>query len=187
MSAFGLVFSLAGLVLGLSLAEVLRGLTKAMKTRRKMRIGWLTPLLALLVCFDLTSFWTSAWELHDAIPPTWPALFLGFVITGTYYAAATMVFPDEPNEWESYDAYFFAHKRLVLGAVLTCNVIVLLIAVVMRGLPQPDLRAWLTQYSFFPLLVVAIAVKWRWLNLVLLSVLSALYPLGALMGALFPR
>ena len=62
MSNFEFVFSLFGLLLGLALAEVLGGLGTAIQSRRKVRIGWLTPLLGLVIALDLTSFWTIALE-----------------------------------------------------------------------------------------------------------------------------
>lgn len=43
VSAFEFVFSLLGLLLGFSLIEVLGGLSKALKARKSVRIGWLTP------------------------------------------------------------------------------------------------------------------------------------------------
>ena len=47
--AFDFVFSLFGLRLGLSLAEVLGGLARTLKQRKSVRLGWLTPLLGLMV------------------------------------------------------------------------------------------------------------------------------------------
>ena len=60
MEAFNFVFSLFSIVLGLALGEAFSGLGKALQSRRKVRIGWL-PLLALIVAFDIISFWTTAW------------------------------------------------------------------------------------------------------------------------------
>lgn len=61
MSNFDFVFTLFGLLLGLSLAEVLGGFGRALQKRRKVRIGWLTPLLGLVVLLDVSSFWLVAW------------------------------------------------------------------------------------------------------------------------------
>ena len=56
MSAFEFFFSFYGLLLGLSVAVIATGLATAIQHRKKIRIGWLTPLLALLVALDVASF-----------------------------------------------------------------------------------------------------------------------------------
>ena len=43
MSGFEFSFSLFGLLLGLALAEGLGGLSRALKARHEVRIGWLGP------------------------------------------------------------------------------------------------------------------------------------------------
>src|SRR5438045_635272 len=75
--AFDFVFSLFGLLLGLSLAEVLGGLARTLKQRKVVRLGWLTPLLGLLVMVDLASSWALAWSLRDSIPANFLTLVIG--------------------------------------------------------------------------------------------------------------
>ncbi len=68
MDNFSFVFSLFGLLMGLALAEVIGGFGGAIELRHKIRVGWLSPLLGLLIAFDLTSFWMVAWQVREAIP-----------------------------------------------------------------------------------------------------------------------
>ncbi|WP_167309524.1 hypothetical protein [Brevundimonas naejangsanensis] len=56
LNAFEFFFSFYGLVLGLSVAVTATGLATAIQHRKKIQIGWLTPLLALFVCLDIASF-----------------------------------------------------------------------------------------------------------------------------------
>ena len=121
MSDFEFVFSLFGLLLGLSLAEVLSGFGKALKARRRVRIGWLTPMLGLLVMLDLTSFWLAAWLMRDVLPVKYLVLMLLLIFTGLYYLAATMVFPAEPDECPDFDVHFWDNKRLIVAAVFVLN------------------------------------------------------------------
>jgi hypothetical protein len=53
MDSFSFVFSLFGLLMGLALAEVIGGFGSAIEMRHKIRVGWLCPLLGLLIAFDL--------------------------------------------------------------------------------------------------------------------------------------
>jgi hypothetical protein len=123
MDAFNLVFSLFGLLLGLALAEVLGGFGAALQERRKVRIGWLTPLLGLIVAFDLTTFWGWAWRARGLVPAHSLVLLCALVITGIYYLAARMVFPRDRKEWPDYDAYYFTHRYWVIGGVMLSNLL----------------------------------------------------------------
>jgi hypothetical protein len=182
MSSFEFVFSLFGLLLGLSLAEVLSGFGKAVKARRRVHIGWLTPLLGLLVMLDLTSFWTSAWQLRDALPVKYIILMLMLLLTGIYYLAATLVFPENPDERPDYDAHFWENKNLVLGAMLVCNLPNYIIdySVGRAYLSVPIMMMIST--LFLSLLAVGLFLKGRVANIVLLAVLVALYPFAAIYG-----
>ena len=82
MSPFELVFALFGLLLGLAIAEVLGGFARVLKLKRlggaaaDVRIGWLTPLLGLLVILDQTSFWLTAYNLREVIPANYATLIV---------------------------------------------------------------------------------------------------------------
>lgn len=79
MSAFEFSFTLFGLVLGLALTAVPAGFVSVLKARSSVpgeavviRVGWLTPLMALVVTFDLITFWLATWKLRDNIDVTLP-------------------------------------------------------------------------------------------------------------------
>src|SRR6185295_5418837 len=105
MNPFELVFALFGLLLGLAIAEVLGGFARVLKLKRiggaaaAVRIGWLTPLLGLLVILDQTSFWLTAFNLRDVIPANYLTLLIVLAIVGTYYLVSTLIFPDDPEKW----------------------------------------------------------------------------------------
>jgi hypothetical protein len=118
MSPFELVFALFGLLLGLAIAEVLGGFSRAFKLRRSaraVRVGWLTPLLGLFVILDLTSFWETAYIARDQLSANYPTLVAVLAIVGIYYLAASQIFPDDPEEWPDFDAYYDRNNRIVLG------------------------------------------------------------------------
>ena len=182
MSAFEFVFSLFSLILGLALATGLGGLAKALKVRHKIRIGWLTTLLGLFVSLDLVTFWAYGWAMKEAIPPTFPALFYGFVTTALYFVAASCIFPDEPDEWADLDAHFFRQRRIVLGGTFIANALLLASAVAMLGGGSAWLspRALIVSWSLFPLTLVAMLAKRRPVIVGALVWLILLYPLSIL-------
>ena len=87
MSPFELVFAVYGLLLGLAVAEVLGGFSRTLKLKRgtkPIKVGWLTPLLGILVILDLTSFWLIAWETRDQIAANYLTLIGVLSIVGIY-------------------------------------------------------------------------------------------------------
>jgi len=122
MSEFEFIFALFGLLLGLSIVEVLGGLARAIEARLRpgatVRIGWLTPLLGIFVLLDLLSFWGAAWVSRDLVGVSGHSMMAVTVFAGAYYLAAHLVFPREPGELADLDAHYFRVRRIVLGVML---------------------------------------------------------------------
>jgi hypothetical protein len=128
MSDFEFIFALFGLLLGLSLAEVLGGLARAIEVRLRpgstIRIGWLTPLLGAFVMLDLLSFWQAAWVVRDVVLVSGKALMAITVFASAYYLAAHLVFPRDVENQADFDAHFFRVRRIIIGvmfALLVCQ------------------------------------------------------------------
>lgn len=181
MSGFEFIFSLFGLLLGLALAEGLGGLSRALKARHKVRIGWPTTLLALLVSCDVVTFWMFGWALRDAVTIRWPVLFAGFLITAIYYVSASLVFPDDPEEWHDLDGHFDLHRRKVLSGILICNIALFATAIILTGSHGAgSVRTIVISWSFFPVTLLAIIANKRPVILGCLIWLILLYPLSAI-------
>lgn len=122
MSDFEFIFALFGLLLGLSLAEVLAGLARAIEAKltkgAAVRIGWLTPLLAAFVLLDLLSFWQAAWFNREVVVVSGRTLMAVMVFAGAYYLAASLVFPKTTGERTDFDDHFFRVRRIILGVML---------------------------------------------------------------------
>ena len=203
MSPFELVFALFGLLLGLAIAEVLGGFARVLKLKRiggagsDVRIGWLTPLLGLLVILDQTSFWLTAYNMRDVIPANYATLIVVLAIVGTYYLASTLIFPDDPDEWRDFDHHYDRQNRFVLGAMLIANLAVLAFAMVLatsgagdaiirsappapKAGPIAALIGAVGGLAAFPLLIALILVKSRRVNIGLLLALIGINLAGAL-------
>lgn len=121
MSAFEFFFSFYGLLLGFSVAVVATGLVLAIQHRKTVRIGWMTPLLAVFVALDIASFWDQAWTNFQHLPFSYGLLVAGLVIAVTYFVAASMVFPLKLEETGSLDDHFWANKKIVLLLLIVAN------------------------------------------------------------------
>jgi hypothetical protein len=166
VSHFEFVFSLFGLLLGLSLAEVLGGAARTLKVRRRVRVGWLTPLLGLFVMLNLVSFWMGAWNAQALIPVAYPVLLIGLAITGLYYMGASLVFPADAEKWPDLDAYYFEHRRQVL--------LVFALSWWMRGIAPTPIALAVDGVPSLLVLAAMISAN-RLVGIVSLSGLTALY------------
>jgi hypothetical protein len=128
MSAFEFFFSFYGLLLGLSVAALVSGFAAVLHERERVRFGWLTPMLASFVALDVATFWNQAWVIFRGAPYNNALLIVGLVVAATFYIAASVTFPRVTAEGVrtriDLDEHFWAQRRLVLGCLLTANLIV---------------------------------------------------------------
>jgi hypothetical protein len=191
MSPFEFVFSLVGLLLGLSLAEVLGGLAKAIKARRHaaraaappLLLGHLVPMLALFLMLDIAGFWTYAWTVRDEIPPTYVTLVFGLIVIGLYYLAASWVFPEDLAERRELDSHYFEQKRQIFAIVFLCNLLAYAGRFLLSGMSaftHWTWASWVLVATYFLLLLLAIFVRSKRANRFVLAVLLFTYASDAL-------
>ncbi|HEX8470539.1 MAG TPA: hypothetical protein VF633_05455 [Brevundimonas sp.] len=126
MSAFEFFFSFYGLLLGLSVAELVGGFARVLHQRRAVRFGWLTPLLAVFVAIDIATFWNQAWFIFRFAPFNMALLVVGLAVAAVFYVAASVTFPQREAEASSdLDDHFWAHRRTVFLCVLLANLIIM--------------------------------------------------------------
>ncbi|MCW3847278.1 hypothetical protein OF829_08495 [Sphingomonas sp. LB-2] len=175
MSSFEFAFSLFGLLLGLSVAEIMGGFARVMRGRTAIRLGWLTPLLGMLLLVDLVTFWSNAWDMRDAIPPSFGALLYGTVIAAVYYLSASLVFPVAISEWPDLDTYFLRHKAQVMIGVIAANLLVIVARVILFGNIFTSWQAVVAPLVFVSLGLVLILTRNKRVSGAVLCVLLLLY------------
>jgi hypothetical protein len=191
MDAFNFAFSLFAIILGLSLAKVLEGFARALKRRRVVHLGWLTPLLAVFVMLDLTSFWESGWATRKFLTPQYGMLLIGLVMCGLYYIAASIIFPGEFGEGreamhgDDFDEHYIEHRRQVLGAILICDLMQIAPIAIIRFADVPT-RFWFENALQFSALLTGIASRSKRINITVLAALIALYAYTAVMSFIQP-
>ncbi len=121
MTPFEFFFSFYGFVLGMSVAIIAIGVARAFKHRKTVKVGWLTPLLAVFVLLDIATFWDLAWVNFRHLPYSYGLLVAGLTIALIYFIAASLVFPDETDEATSLDDHFWANRRAILLLLIAAN------------------------------------------------------------------
>ena len=169
MSAFEFYFSFYGLILGLSVAQVVSGFAVALNARKRAKVGLLTPLIGLFLLFDITTFWLFAWALRDQVTVSYGLMFGGLVVAVTYYFAASLVFPDKRDDWPSLDDHYWSRKRLVIAGILTANLIVFSFTMVTIPPSWTDWIYWAWWATYYLPLAALLISKDRRLDVALLS------------------
>ncbi len=170
MTTFEFVFPLFGLLVGLSIAEMLAGLARALKSEQDVRVGWLTPLLGTLILINLTMFWQGSWEIRDAFTATSASLLLILIIGGTYFLAASMVFPSAGAKVRDLDEHFMANRKVALLAIAACN-LAYFVRIALAASGRLDPWWWAGNGLFLALLLIAAFVRDRRAILAVLAVL----------------
>ena len=170
MSEFEYYISFYGLLLGLSVAEVASKFLNAIGARRKLKIGWMTPTLAIFIFLDITSFWIYAWGTRDALVVNWRTMFMGLLVALSYYFAAGLAFPRDISEWSDLDEYYWEHKRVVLSGILVANLISFTYSHMNHSAPL-DIAFWFNQSTYFPPLILLFFTRRRSVDLTLFGIL----------------
>jgi len=185
VSAFEFVFGLFGLLLGLCIAEIFGGLGRAFELRGQIKLGSLTPFLAVLVLADLSSYWYALWVERTTIPMNPLALMFGTVFAGVYYLAAYVVFPDVIKSGADLNEHFFRVRRLVVGISATAffgvGVVQMLVT---RNLTVSNFL--ITSAFFVPAYALALIAKRKWLAGSAIALLIALNLVGAITNTISP-
>jgi hypothetical protein len=167
MANFDYAFTLVGLILGLSVTEVLSGLVRTVRKHRFRTIEWLTPLLGLVVICDLTTYWGLIADYRQSMPGLFRALAGGVLITSLYYVAASMVFPDGNTD---LNEHYFKYKRGILALVVVCNLLVFA-SQIARWRPEE----YAVNGAWIALMAIAIQVRGVRANYVALGALLIMY------------
>jgi hypothetical protein len=185
VDAFNFAFSLFAIILGLSLAKVMEGFARALKRRRVVHLGWQTPMLAVFVMLDLTSFWESGWAARRFLTPQYGMLLIGLLMSGLYYIAASLVFPGEFGDRADFEEHYAEHRRQVLGAIAICDFMEMAPVLLTRISEVPG-RVWVENLLQFGSLITCIATRNRRANMIALAILIAVFAYSAVMSFIQP-
>jgi hypothetical protein len=183
MTGFEFLFSLFALLLGFMLVEVLGGFVRAVKAARprsgshdiRVRLGWLSPMLGLFLLLDITSYWDNIWVLRDILPLGLDTLFGALFLTSIYYFAASLVFPNDPRDWPDLDAWFWLHRRMVLGCILAVNTLWVVFYTLFGPRPSGATLTIVIQAAYFAALGTALLARRAAIVGAALSLLSLMY------------
>lgn len=158
--AFGFLFGFYGLLLGLAVAEITAGFSRAWDERQRRPLGLVGPLFGAVLLLDLLTYWLSAWGHRDLKEVTFAVAFIAALAALLYYFAATQVFPKE-GQADTLDAHIMDHRKAVVFCVVASNLTSFLPAFLqeifeLHQLAPHELALWSgLNAGYYALLVVA--------------------------------
>lgn len=116
MSGFDFVTLIFAIPMGLAIVEIAQGLSFSLRRRKDVRLGWLTPMLAIFLILNTAALLEIYWEWRGEIAVSSPILVSVLVLSILYYVAASFVFPHDIAEGGDLDDWFMENRRYSLGA-----------------------------------------------------------------------
>jgi hypothetical protein len=122
----------------LAVVELVAGVGRLVQEGHRIRVGWLTPLLAIFMVIDVATFWNQSLILNQNAPYSIALLLLGLTTSGLLYLAATLVFPREIEEGLDLDAHYWRHRRLIFSLVVAAKMLNFSVAAMLIGAQTPE-------------------------------------------------
>jgi hypothetical protein len=171
MTEFEFLFSVFGLLIGLTFIEIAIRFADAIDAHSRRPIGLLTPLLALFVMVDVAGYWLFAWSVRDLLHVRWRTVFVGLTVALIYYLSASMIFPRSEGEWKTLDEHYWARKRLVIGGVLLVESATMAWQLT-RAVPAlDDYWYWIYQLPYFIPMAALLFTRSRRVDVALFAIL----------------
>ncbi|MGJ7040344.1 hypothetical protein J2Y63_003607 [Shinella sp. BE166] len=179
--AFAFMFGFYGLLLGLAVAEVASGFSRAYDERQTRGMGIVAPLFGILLLLDLITFWMNAWAYRELAEVNYMLAYVVALVALLYYFAATQVFP-KATEKDTLDNHIMEHRHVVVFCVLASNLITQIpnaISAFTTPWPLSDTAIWASMnLIYYGLLCTAALAKSK--KVVIIVVASAiLFVIGA--------
>tara|TARA_R110002020_G_scaffold150446_3_gene327190 strand:- start:12954 stop:13496 length:543 start_codon:yes stop_codon:yes gene_type:complete len=152
------MFAFYGLILGLAVAEIAAGFSRAYDERHKRRLGVVAPLFGVLLLVDLITFWMNAWAYRDLEDVNYKYAYLVAIVALLYYFAATQVFPKALDN-DTLDHHIMDHRQEVAFSVLASNLLTQIppaISAFTTPWPMADIALWAgLNLTYYVLLCIA--------------------------------
>lgn len=181
MDAIEIYFAAYGALLALAVAKLLSSAARLIRARETIKLGWITPLLMLLVLLDICSFLNSASRIMGQADVGLGLVTNGVLACSFYYLIASLVAPDDLAAWPDLNAYYEKHKRWVVGGMIVGSLLGFEVtSVLVRGFSETLQVRWMGLHAtlllaFYSLIVALFFVRNRAANLVLLAMLNAIF------------
>lgn len=120
MSQFEYVAVLISIIVGLALAQILRGIGRIATDKSGPKSYWVHLVLTTYLFFYVTMFW---WWEFQLVSSEWSlSLYIVLIVYATLLFFASLVFqPSNLGGIESFKQYYYEKRRIIYGTVIAIN------------------------------------------------------------------
>jgi len=117
MDEFFHVRMLIGIILGLSIAQLLKGVAKFIQHPGRDKVYVLHLTWVFYTFLVIIHFWWWEFNLRSIHAWTFPMYFFILIYATTYYLSASLLFPDDLKDYSGFKDYFQSRKKWFFGVV----------------------------------------------------------------------
>jgi hypothetical protein len=115
IEGFAHVRTIIGMILGLSLARLVNGLTRFVQHPGKVQIYPIHLAWVVFLLISIVHFWWYEFHLSLVRQWTFPIYFFLIVYTMMFAALTALLFPDQMSDYTGFEHYFESSKRWFYG------------------------------------------------------------------------
>ncbi len=118
MSMFEYVAALTSIIVGLSIAHLLQGVTKLIQNPGQTKIYWVHLVWVSNMFFTAVYWWW--WEFQFSVVETWTLQLYLFVIfyAVLIYLICALLFPSSLESYTGFEDYFLSRRRWLFGGLV---------------------------------------------------------------------
>jgi hypothetical protein len=115
MGAFDHVKTILGIILGLSITHLLKGIIKFVQHPKQAKPYWVHLTWCFYVLILIIHFWWWEAHLRDIKHWSFEEYFFLFIYISVYYFECSLLIPDNLEEYNSYFTYYYSRKKWIFG------------------------------------------------------------------------
>jgi hypothetical protein len=117
MDKFFHIRMLMGIILGLSITHLLKGLVKFVEHPGKVKAYWIHLLWVFYLFLLIAHFWWWEFSLHTITSWNFVSYFYLILYTACFFVNASLLFPEQINDYTGYEDYFYSRRGWFFGAL----------------------------------------------------------------------
>jgi len=109
---------LLSMILGLAIAQLLRGVSRIVQHPGKFPVYWVHLIWTLFLFLYLVHFWWWEFALERISQWTFPLYFFLAIYATLLYLICSLFFPDEIDEYEGFRNYFYYRRKWLFAFMI---------------------------------------------------------------------
>jgi hypothetical protein len=106
---------LFGMIVGLSVAHLLKGVAGIVQHPKRFRVYWVHLVWVLFLFLYLIHFWLWEFTLARVREWTFPLYFFVALYAVLLYLLCTLFFPEQIGEYDGFKGYFYSRRQWIFA------------------------------------------------------------------------